>query len=358
MSENKERVGAAWEFSFENSSKPKFNALIDPKKLAGLPINDQGEIKLKLVKQEGDSSEKSPSHFIVVNNYKPGEPKERDVSESLYVNINKEKLSSLPVGENSSVYLEISSKKHESIGQDRSDYFVRDNSREGNKEFVGRAWSPSQIVENKNYVGSAFKKDFEDGGKAYNVSLKKDDVEKLKADDYGNIRISIAKKKDAGDGPTHSVYQSVGKEPYSEVSLSLNKEKISALPVNDRGYVSISVVDKKTISKDKADLTVYENAGKSDLPKNFVGSGWSNQPGLIRLQKEDVTPDGLSKAISNNHATKVHAILNSNPDVVQKKHVALVKEMQEKSEKFDKGLSTMVSVAYDEKQGKKSGIKI
>ncbi len=40
MSESKERIGGAWEVKFENSSKPKFNVLVDPKKIADLPANN------------------------------------------------------------------------------------------------------------------------------------------------------------------------------------------------------------------------------------------------------------------------------------------------------------------------------
>jgi len=356
MSNVSENLGAAWEVKFENSSKPKFNISLDAEKIKTLPESAQGEVKLKFERQSGEGlSEKAPSHVVKFNDYKPGQ--ERSSSEEFFVNINKEKLLKAAQGEGKVIALEAGAKKNESVGRDRSDYFVR--TREDSPEYVGRGWSAGQIVEKKEYVGNAFKKDFEDGGKAYNVSLKKDSLEKISADDYGNVRLSIAPKKDPAPGsPSHSVYQSVGKEPYNEVTLSLNKEKLMALPENDKGYVAVSVVDKLNISKDKADLTVYENTGVAQEKKNFVGGGWSNRPDLIRLQPQDKTPDGLTKAISTNHALKVQAILQANPKVVQKKHVQLVKDMTEKGEKVDKAMSSTVANAYENKQGQKSGVKL
>jgi len=380
MSESREKLGAAWEVKFENSSKPKFNVQLDPKAVEKMETNKHGEVKLAFVKQTGELKEKSPSHDIVENAYKAGEKKEQDNSEDLYVNINKDKFLEYSKSKEKPL-LEVIAKKNESVGKDRSDYFVRTMGSKGGdgseREILGRAWSPTQTIENKNYVGNAFKKEFDDGGKAYNVFLKKDDVEKLKADDYGNIRLSMAERKDSGkeNTPTHSVYQSVGKEPYNEASLSLNKEKVLDLPANDYGYVAVSVVDKLNISKDKSDLTAYENvhhipsdeekkrvefmkdAGKKEEPgRNFVGGGWTNKPDMIRLQKEDKTPDGLTKAISNNHLTKVQAILNAKPSVVQKKHMGLVDEMEKSGANVDKSLSTTISNAYENKQSQKSGI--
>ena len=356
MSNVSENLGAAWEVKFENSSKPKFNISLDAEKIKNLPESAQGEVKLKFERQSGEGlSEKAPSHVVRFNDYKPGQ--ERSSSEEFFVNINKEKLLKVAVGEGNVIALEAGAKKNESVGKDRSDYFVR--TREDSPEYVGRGWSAGQIVEKKEYVGNAFKKDFEDGGKAYNVFLKKDSLEKISADDYGNVRLSIAPKKDPAPGsPSHSVYQSVGKEPYNEVTLSLNKEKLMALPENDKGYVAVSVVDKLNISKDKADLTVYENTGVAQEKKNFVGGGWSNRPDLIRLQPQDKTPDGLTKAISTNYVLKVQAILQAAPKVVQKKHVQLVKDMTEKGEKVDKAMSSTVANAYENKQGQKSGVKL
>lgn len=355
MSNVSENLGAAWEVKFENSSKPKFNISLDAEKIKALPESAQGEVKLKFERQSGEGlSEKAPSHVVKFNDYKPGQ--ERSSSEEFFVNINKEKLLKAAQGEGK-IALEAGAKKNESVGKDRSDYFVR--TREDSPEYVGRGWSAGQIVEKKEYVGNAFKKDFEDGGKAYNVSLKKDSLEKISADDYGNVRLSIAPKKDPAPGsPSHSVYQSVGKEPYNEVTLSLNKEKLMALPENDKGYVAVSVVDKLNISKDKADLTAYENTRVAQEKKNFVGGGWSNRPGLIRLQPQDKTPDGLTKAISTNYVLKVQAILQAAPKVVQKKHVQLVKDMTEKGEKVDKAMSSTVANAYENKQGQKSGVKL
>lgn len=362
MSNVSENLGAAWEVKFENSSKPKFNISLDAEKIKALPESAQGEVKLKFERQSGEGlSEKAPSHVVKFNDYKPGQ--ERSSSEEFFMNINKEKLLKaadfvyLVKGGDKVIALEAGAKKNESVGKDRSDYFVR--TREDSPEYVGRGWSAGQIVEKKEYVGNAFKKDFEDGGKAYNVSLKKDSLEKISADDYGNVRLSIAPKKDPTPGsPSHSVYQSVGKEPYNEVTLSLNKEKLMALPENDKGYVAVSVVDKLNISKDKADLTAYENTGVAQEKKNFVGGGWSNRPGLIRLQPQDKTPDGLTKAISTNYVLKVQAILQANPKVVQKKHVQLVKDMTEKGEKVEKAMSSIVANAYENKQGQKSGVKL
>lgn len=348
MSQNTENLGGAWEVKFENSPKSKFNVSLDVEKIKNLPENSQGEVKLKFERQSTEGlSEKAPSHLVKVNDYKPGQ--EKTSGEDLFVNINKEKFLAAAQGAEKSLTVEAGAKKNESVGVDRSDYFIRTKS--DSPEYLGRGWSPGQIVEKKEYVGTAFKKEFEDGGKAYNVSLDKGKIENLPADDYGNIRLSMAERKEQKEGSsTHSVYQSVGKEPYNEVSLSLNKEKVMALPTNDRGYVSVSVTDKLNMSKDHANLTVYENTGKAETEKNYVGSGWSNRPEHIRLQDRDKTPDGLSDAIAANHAMKVQAILQAAPKAVQKKHVNMIEDMAKEGQKVDKVMSSVVSNAYQGKQ--------
>jgi hypothetical protein len=79
------------------------------------------------------------------------------------------------------------------------------------------------------------------------------------------------------------------------------------------------------------------------METNFIGKGWTNDPAKIKLSAADLTEDGLSKAIENNHTVKVIAIVKHSPALVQSNHV---EQAQTKAE----GLAKWVTNTYNSKQ--------
>jgi len=53
---------------------------------------------------------------------------------------------------------------------------------------------------NKNFVGSGWKKTFENGGAVLNMSLKLEALNKLPVDKYGNINIVAGARKSPDEG--------------------------------------------------------------------------------------------------------------------------------------------------------------
>jgi len=59
----------------------------------------------------------------------------------------------------------------------------------------------------KQYVGSGWQKTFDNGGSVVNISVKKEDVQNLTADQYGNVYLVVGERKepDAKSKATHWV---------------------------------------------------------------------------------------------------------------------------------------------------------
>jgi hypothetical protein len=126
------------------------------------------------------------------------------------------------------------------------------------------------------------------------------------------------------------------------------------------------------IGRDCADLVVFEDkytpemksltpeersAAKKAVETTYVGKGWTNDPAKIKLSAADLTQEGLSKAIENNHTTKVMAIVKRTPEVVQENHVQQVQaaikacapESEEKLKRLE-GLAKWVENTWQAKQ--------
>ncbi|MCT4648371.1 MAG: hypothetical protein N4A74_25520 [Carboxylicivirga sp.] len=320
--------GVAWQKTFEGANMPKFNISIDVKKLLNTESENQNQIKLVLRKRDTVDQSNGITHDIV----KPGSPKKDDVQ----ISIETEKLKSIPDLKDT-VYIEAVAKKN--IERDRANYHVRQIvDKESKPVYIGRGWTESQKVE-KSYVGNAKRFDFENGGRMYNASFTKEAFDKLKPNDHGNIYLAVAPKKDKTD--EFSIYKSVGKDPYSVMTISVNQEQIKNMG-DSNGYYQIRILDKQKISKDHADLTVKEDTyakektiaehknipiKEAKLPNNYVGSGWSNVSEHVRLQSSDVTSDGLAKTLAENHAIKAMAIINKDKSIVTDKHVKILDEL-------------------------------
>ena len=69
------------------------------------------------------------------------------------------------------------------------------------------------MAEMKNYVWSWREFVFQDGGSIVNLSLKKEDIDKLPVSEKWYIAITVAAKKEADQyGNTHNVYENTYKK--------------------------------------------------------------------------------------------------------------------------------------------------
>lgn len=348
-------VGVAKENSFDNGSK-SYNILVKKDEVSKLEGKGD-KVMLALVKAENGSG--GVTHNVV--------PASKDIKSDLLVEVSKTEVMKLKETKGE-IALEAVQKKE--IGHDRANFHVRETKEEGEKNYVGRGWTESQAVKH-DYVGNAVRKDFPTGGKAYNLTIDAEKFKEMKPNEYGQVNLSVSKKQNSED--QYSVYKSIGKEPYSDYSISVKKAEIEKMTPHN-GQYQLIVADKEKISKDKSDLTVYENTYQrdkkiaeekgvsvKDLPKgekNYVGSGWSNKPEHIRITPEDKTKEGLSRAISNNHGMKVHAILKEE-NVANKSHVKLINEMKEKGVNVDRVMEKEVEKhSLENKQGKSSTMKV
>lgn len=363
MEQDAKKVGVAWERVFQESNTKKFNVSLPKKEVDNLPANENGKASLLIVKREKPDEKTGITHDVFLNNTNtPGQPKK--IESELIIEVSKEDVSRINA-RNENVHLEAVMKKD--IGKDRANFLVRELTEEKEKVYVGRGWTPSQSVKH-DYVGNAWKNEFDNSGKMYNVSIEAEKLKQMPENQYGNVVLSVAQKKDAEN--QFSVYKSIGKEPYSDFSISLKKEDVLKLEPNEKGYYQLIVADKAKISKDKADLVVFENTYEKDKkaavekgvdikeiqqgqPKNYVGAGWSNKIDHIRITDEDKTAKGLSAAIANNHPLKVAAILKQE-NVSNNSHVKLMKEMKQGSQPLDADMERMVNkyVADNKPQSK------
>jgi hypothetical protein len=132
-----EKIGAAWGVTFEDNSKEKFNLSIDSEKFDKLAVSPNGEVKLKIVKNETPGEgENTPSHSVYMNDYKPGD--KRSSENETYINVNKAEFERLPMQEGGkNKLLESGPKKPESIQNDRANYWVRNLTKDDEKIMWG-----------------------------------------------------------------------------------------------------------------------------------------------------------------------------------------------------------------------------
>ncbi len=354
--------GVAWEKTFDNSNLPKYNVSIDPSLVKKLPANDKGNVSIVLQKRDTPNEKNGITHDVVL----PGSPKKDDV----VLSINLEELSKIPLVKDNTTYLEAIGKKE--IERDRSNFHVRQMQVEKGEKpiYVGRGWSESQKVV-RHYVGNAMRVDFENGGRMYNLSLTKEEFDKINANQFGNVVLAVAPKKDSDN--KFSVYRSVGPDPYSTMTVSVNKKEIEAMGADKNGYYQLIVADKQKIGKNHADMTVMENTyhkekkqaeaeGKDvkdvKFDKNYVGDAWSSSHKHIRLQKSDFTQKALASNIADNHSMKVMAIITINPELARQKHVKLMDEMIAKGDvPVNKEVYNLVKHRAGENEQQSQGMK-
>jgi hypothetical protein len=210
---------------------------------------------------------------------------------------------------------------------------------------------------------------------------------KLDIDDYGNAKLGIIPYNTSvpnldgtvTDETRYLVAETTSQRTNIEATVSVHlantefirdaKGNINRAPtlsdcnvhtIGENKVYKLVVQDKnpEKIGKDCNDLVVFEDkytpemkgmspeeiiAAKNAMETNFVGKGWTNDPAKIKLSAADLTQEGLSKAIENNHMVKVIALVKRSPDLVQANHV---EQAQTKSE----GLAKWVVNIYNSKQ--------
>jgi len=342
-----QKIGSAWDHYFDGVDKPKYNLALNAKDVEKLQANDKGEIKVALIRNE-NASEKAPTHSIVVNDYKKGE--EQSVKPEQFFNLKKEDVLKQPVHDGK-IYLDGLAKRQESIGQDKADYWVASKDKE-NRVGLGRGWSIDNVIQEKKvYVGNAYLNKLEgaDQAHSFNISLDRSKIEKLEANKYNELRFSMSAKREPGAGGTHAVFVSRGKEPFVDASFAVKKEDVLAIQPNDKGYTNLSTVNKN-IGKNYSDAMVVENKGPESKNEklNIVGDVWTHNPKLIRVKQSELTPEGLSLAIANNHVVKGNAIISLKPSVVRKSHLGIAEEKVKNDERLDKSLHTRLKNEYDQ----------
>jgi hypothetical protein len=312
-----------------------------------------GKIPVFIVKN--DDTNKHEVHSSIPEGKKQG------LDSTLY--LDKEKTLQIPSNEQGYISnIHVSSKKDLKDGlPDLSVYSLNDKE----KNYVGNGFSNNSKFEN-----SVKLKQFDDQdgntSKLFNVKIKGSDIEKLEADSYGNVRVLINRTE---NGHRLLVNEKPSKE--TDAVLVLNKKEVLSISTNNDNQIRLVAADKnpQNIGRDKSDLVIYENKfrpGDEKLSqqdkdekfkeKNYVGAGYTNNPSLLKLRNEDLTKDGLNAAIKKNETIRTFAIINTRPDIVEKKHSDLVKKMINENPSFSKGIETAVTNALkknEERLGQK-----
>ena len=83
----------------------------------------------------------------------------------------------------------------------------------------------------KNYLGSGWKKTFENGGSLISLSVNLDKLKALPVDNYGNVRLVVGELRQLGKAKqTHSVYEDNYKRV--EQTTQTNPPEINSDDVN------------------------------------------------------------------------------------------------------------------------------
>ncbi len=319
-----------------------------------LPDKD-GKVAVYVVKNDGTGKHEVYSEITP--------EKKSSVESTLY--LDKEKVMALPVGEQGYIQnIYASNKLNPEAGKpDLSIYTLNEDK---TKNYVGNGYENKSKLENSVKL-SQFENSSSDQSKLFNIKLKGSDIEKMEADSWGNVKVLVNKTATANE---HKVVLNATANKETDATLVLNKDKLMAISAANEGAIRIIARDKNPdkISTDKADLMVYENKfrkGDDLLTKeeqqvkfketNYVGGGYTNNPNLLKLSKDNVTPEGLKAAIEKNDPVRTFAIINKDATLVDKTHVDAVRKSVAGNPKFSKGIETAVTNAF--KKNEESGVK-
>jgi hypothetical protein len=367
-------------------------------------VGKRNEITVAIEPKWEVKKETSPTHDVYVST-SDSALKNREVQ----LLISKDAILAAPVNEYGKVKLFAASRNKEKMGEDLSNYSVMlgDKTEDGKYQFIGRGYDASTKFGETRNVGQVFKHELGnngENGKSYNLNLDVKKVQKLDTDEYGNASLGIVAYNAAvlkPDGSTaeelrYTVIEMGSQRANAniEASVSLhlkNTEKTKSdlhtlfdcnvHTVGDDNSYKLIVRDRnpEKIGRDCADLVVQEDkytpemkfmsleerkTAMDAMETIFIGKGWTNDPAKIKLSAADLTQEGLSKAIENNHMTKVIAIIKNAPEVVNAEHVAqaqektIIKDAPEvvdaehvaQAQKRSEGLAKWVVNTYNSKQ--------
>lgn len=227
------------------------------------------------------------------------------------------------------------------------------------------------------YVGFANKKEWNNDPteKSYLLNIDKDKVMKQEGDKYGSVKVGIKRFEQehrTDDGKvevkeTHSAILYPKKnDPDLEAVVSIKKAALQDLkPEGDYNNVYLVVANRNPKTAKTDDLVVYENKVKKGMSedekkkvqadKNYVGTGWTQKPEMLKLEKDQLTKENLKSSIESNNAIKVEAIIQRKKGLATKEMVDLAKEMGKREDvKTNPKIAEVLEQAN--KKNKKKGI--
>jgi hypothetical protein len=362
-------------YKIENEKGILYQFAVNREKIEPLQgIGKRNEIAIAIEPKREVKGEKYPSHSVYFGD---GENVHKNREVQLF--ISKDALLAVQPDEYGNINIRAASRSEDKMGADLSNYSVAltykdENGKFGRGEFVGRGYDASTKFGETRVVGVAYKREFGDNGdngKSYSLNLDMNKVQKLDINEYGDAKLGIIPYNVPVSNPDGSitdetrylVAETNAQRANVESTVSLHLPILfdcNVHTIGDNSVFKLIVQDKnpEKINRDCADLVVFEDkytpemknmspeerkAAKDAIEKNFVGKGWTNDPAKIKLIAADLTEEGLSKAIENDHTVKVIAIVKHSPDLVQANHVV---QAQAKSE----GLAKWVINTYNSKQ--------
>jgi hypothetical protein len=342
-------------------------------------VGKRNEIALAIEPKREVKGENYPTHSVYV-----GEAHSR---RELQMLVSKDALLAATPSEYGSIKLFAASR--DKVGADLSSFSVAlsGKTEEGKYQFVGRGYDEALKFGETMVVGAAYKQEFGpsgEDGKSYNVNIDVEKVKKFTVDAYGDAKLGIVAYTETTpkeDGTMAEQTRYLVTEPGErrkaiEATLSVhvtNPEGKRYPTINECAVHTVGssevfklvVQDRKpqSIGKDCADLVVFENDYAAEMKsmsaeerkavmgaRSYVGRGWTNDPKKIHLSADDLTPEGLAKAIDNNHTIKVVAIAYKKPQVVQEAHVQQVEaRLQDPALKTSEALVKVVRNAHENK---------
>ncbi len=393
MRNEKTFVGSSYRHEFQgengNSKGHAFNFQLNVEKLKDvLEMSANGkneEIAINIEAKSPDKiQEKHPTHLVYV-----GSPANDDQRREAQLFISIEELLKLQQDEYGNVKLSAATRKE--IALDLSSYSVYEDvygtEREGQeRNFVGRGYGEGENFGDTRVIGVATKHIFTDSetgertNKSYNVSIDEEKVERLKIYEGGYAKLSLVPydnivTNDEGEKAKKQMYlvsEAHPKQARVEANIEIEVADIKGLipqknKGNDGNSYKIIVADRNpdNIQSNKADLLVYadkyipgmtkEEAKAANSIKTYVGNGWTRVPSELALSTTDLTSEGLEKAIKNGDGVRVTAILHTNSNIVEKKHLELAqKTLSEKDGSVGKEKSNRIYNSVKKSLDKKS----
>ena len=314
-----------------NEGKKLYNFSIRKEDIIKVETDEKDNLFIHLASRK-EVSDKGITHSVYLK------PKEDKYNEATLM-IRKSELLKAPVNKGN-IYLTAFPKNTDNVEPGKPNLVVKlyNPDKEKADVLIGSGFTKSQSAI-RDYMGSVRAYDHQ-SSRSYFLSFKKEELLKAPVNEKGYFLLTISDRKEIGKyGETHVMYlRNQKRDEKAEANISLNKEKIEALKADDKGYITLIAftLQPEKMKAGHPDIGVKEakEVNKDNEKNNFVGNGFLNYNNFLK-NRDKLLISHLTEAIKKNDGNRVEQILHIEPELLKSQHLDLIKSLVKKKAMVD-----------------------